>query len=252
MNRSRDLQFESVANIRDLGGILSKDGRKIKDRLLIRSSELSRLDEEEAKILYEDIGVKTVFDFRSRYEAMRAPDVIGEGVRLIPNEIATNESFGVRRDEETMKELDRIMKQLRESDDEELALEFMRHFYRSFAISDFSLRQYGKFLHYVLDHEDPVLWHCSMGKDRCGVGTVLVLELLGVDREDIIEDYLYTNEIYGIKDTGYASGFEIADRSYIAAFYDEVFKAYGDLASFFEQMNISERDRVLFRERVLV
>ncbi len=40
-----------------------------------------------------------------------------------------------------------------------------------------------------------VLWHCTEGKDRCGMTTTLVLQALGVDRETIRADYLATNVI---------------------------------------------------------
>ena len=252
MNRSRNLYFSHVANIRDLGGIVNKNGKKIRDHFLIRSSELSRMNDEEAKVLYEEIGVKTVFDFRSPFETNRSQDRIAEGVAYYLNDIATNESFGVRRDAETMEELDKLVRQLRENDDEDLAKDFMAHFYRSFAISNFSVSQYAKFLHYVMKTEDPVLWHCSMGKDRCGIATLMILELLNVDRESIKEDYLYTNEVYGIYDTDTESGFDIADESYIEAFYDEVEKVYGDMSSFFEEMNIDDKEIYEFRQRVLI
>ena len=39
-----------------------------------------------------------------------------------------------------------------------------------------------------------MLWHCTAGKDRAGFASVLVQELLGVDRDDIFADYLKTNE----------------------------------------------------------
>ena len=149
-------------------------------------------------------------------------------------------------------ELDKLVRQLRENDDEDLAKDFMAHFYRSFAISNFSVSQYAKFLHYVMKTEDPVLWHCSMGKDRCGIATLMILELLNVDRESIKEDYLYTNEVYGIYDTDTESGFDIADESYIEAFYDEVEKVYGDMSSFFEEMNIDDKEIYEFRQRVLI
>ena len=39
-----------------------------------------------------------------------------------------------------------------------------------------------------------ILWHCTAGKDRAGLATILVLECLGIPREDIINDYLLTNK----------------------------------------------------------
>ena len=34
-----------------------------------------------------------------------------------------------------------------------------------------------------------VLWHCTAGKDRCGIVSSLVLAALGVSREGIMKDY---------------------------------------------------------------
>ena len=44
--------------------------------------------------------------------------------------------------------------------------------------------------------EGAVLYHCSAGKDRVGVGTMLILLILGAKYEDILEDYLITNKSY--------------------------------------------------------
>ena len=34
-----------------------------------------------------------------------------------------------------------------------------------------------------------VLWHCTAGKDRCGIVSSLVVAALGVSREEIMKDY---------------------------------------------------------------
>jgi hypothetical protein len=40
----------------------------------------------------------------------------------------------------------------------------------------------------------PLVFHCAAGKDRTGVLAALVLELVGVDREVIVADYVITAE----------------------------------------------------------
>ncbi|MGA2412326.1 MAG: tyrosine-protein phosphatase [Candidatus Binataceae bacterium] len=42
----------------------------------------------------------------------------------------------------------------------------------------------------------PLLFHCSAGRDRTGVGAAMLLELLGVGRELIIKDFLESNETF--------------------------------------------------------
>jgi protein tyrosine/serine phosphatase len=43
-----------------------------------------------------------------------------------------------------------------------------------------------------------ILIHCSAGKDRTGILAALTLNLLGVHRDDIMHDYLLTNDISSI------------------------------------------------------
>jgi protein-tyrosine phosphatase len=42
----------------------------------------------------------------------------------------------------------------------------------------------------------PVLFHCSAGRDRTGVGAAMLLELLGVSRELIVQDFLASNDTF--------------------------------------------------------
>lgn len=42
----------------------------------------------------------------------------------------------------------------------------------------------------------PLLFHCSAGRDRTGVGAAMLLELLGVSRERIVADFLESNLVF--------------------------------------------------------
>ena len=44
--------------------------------------------------------------------------------------------------------------------------------------------------------EFPILFHCATGKDRTGAIAALMYLLLGVSIEDIMEDYLLSNQAY--------------------------------------------------------
>lgn len=89
---------------------------------------------------------------------------------------------------------------------------------------------FRKILLRIMQHDyskGPVLWHCTEGKDRCGITTALVLEMLGVDRETIMEDYLKTNLVNipkaaGIRDRlAESHGREFAESVYRAVIADE-------------------------------
>lgn len=56
-------------------------------------------------------------------------------------------------------------------------------------------KSYHEFLALLLGLEgQPVIFHCSAGKDRTGFATALVLRLLGASMEAIYTDYLLTNQ----------------------------------------------------------
>ena len=42
----------------------------------------------------------------------------------------------------------------------------------------------------------PLLFHCSAGRDRTGVGAVMLLDLLGVERDRIVLDFLESNLVF--------------------------------------------------------
>ena len=41
----------------------------------------------------------------------------------------------------------------------------------------------------------PMLFHCTAGKDRSGLASALLLEVLGVERDTVLDDYCLTNEL---------------------------------------------------------
>src|SRR5918996_443822 len=45
----------------------------------------------------------------------------------------------------------------------------------------------------VADH--PTVFHCTAGKDRTGIVAALVLALLGVSEDDIVADYVLTQDV---------------------------------------------------------
>ena len=47
-----------------------------------------------------------------------------------------------------------------------------------------------------LDENDALVFHCTAGKDRTGLVAAVILLGLGVKEEDIIADYLLSNEFY--------------------------------------------------------
>ena len=112
--------------------------------------------------------------------------------------------------------------------------------------------QYRRFFEVLLKQEEgAVLWHCSAGKDRVGVGTAYVLWALGVPEETIYADYRKVNdlteevvekELSRIRDRipderlldCLRSLMQVKD-SYLKSVQDEIRKDYGSMDIFLER-----------------
>ena len=136
---------------------------------------------------------------------------------------------------------------------------WMSDLYVPLISDDFALAGYRKFLDVMKENENgAVLYHCTVGKDRVGVGTSLLLMMLGVSREDIIKDYLKTNDSMKeateasmalgrkrgvdeeiIENIPYING---VDASYLYRVFDFIDTEYGTFENFLEKrMEIDEK-----------
>ncbi|MDE6661668.1 MAG: tyrosine-protein phosphatase, partial [Anaeroplasmataceae bacterium] len=169
---------------------------KIKKHLLIRSDALNKIDREDQKILTEEYHLKRIIDLRCDNEVKNNPDVPIEGVQIILNPILPSSRVGVTKkgnDEEDFRDFIEAI----HNNGAASSVRFMTKVYEEVIASEFSTRAYQEFLRILLeDAGGATLWHCSAGKDRAGFATMIVLYVLDFDMEDIIADYLSTNQYY--------------------------------------------------------
>lgn len=191
MNDAKRLQ--GAPNFRDLGGMETADGRRIKPHRLLRCGHLHDVTTEDQRRLTEEYELKTVIDLRTSGEMARKPDVVLPGVTYIHCPIFENQAEGVTR--ETVTEDDPVGRMIAMAEKMEgRAFERMRELYKVF-FDDHGIAMYREFFARVLAQTDgAVLWHCTMGKDRCGTAAALLETALGVPYETVLADYLATNE----------------------------------------------------------
>lgn len=184
---SQRIEFEKLLNTRDLGGMTAADGRKIRPGKLFRSGQLFSASENDLKRLGNVIEMSV--DFRTDQECEEKPEPQIPGVRNIRIPILDTRQAGVTRDEDSFREVREKM-----IFDSNIAFRYMTRTYEGFILSDYSVSQYQSFVRLLLEERQKgILWHCTAGKDRAGFASVIVQELLGVSREDIRADYLFTN-----------------------------------------------------------
>ena len=248
MEISKQIPSEKVPNLRDLGGMTGADGKRIRTGCLIRSAQLYNATKNDL-VLLESLSLRKIFDFRNVQEAKEKPDpdIVGcEYTNLSILEGSSAVSWEAKRTES------RDTKPKKAESAPKSGVEQVCEAYRDFIRKPASREQYSRFLRGILDTEDgAVLWHCTLGKDRCGWGAVLVESVLGVSREAIMADYLYSNvclkhEIAGMmpilkkllekmhmKNAGTAV--VEAREEYLEAAFDEIDKLYGSMDAFLEK-----------------
>ena len=175
-----EIHLDSIGNIRDLGDYQTSDGKTIRPNKLIRSAHLGRASREDLDYLKEKHGLSTVIDLRTYKEKEEVPD---QTDTLVYRHIPIIEGFE-----------DGITHEKKKT----FKMPSLKDTYVELVTKEEYIKGFRKALNLIIDQsgkEGAVLWHYSEGKDRCGMVSVLVLTMLGVDEETIRSDYLFTNKV---------------------------------------------------------
>lgn len=190
------IELPNVTNARDLGGMTTKYGT-IKNNKLIRSGVLNRLTEKDIAILAAH-KLQRVIDLRADKELSINPDIKADGVEHIHVPIVKTVTFGI-----SFESLDGPTMAVRLQDGIERMRakgeDYPKHIqnvYARYVNDEFCRNGYGRFLKLLANSptDGSTLWHCTMGKDRCGTSALLLEYCLGVDMEQIRADYLESNK----------------------------------------------------------
>jgi protein-tyrosine phosphatase len=182
------IRLKNLTNTRDLGGFPAYGGKMIIPHRLIRSGELKNADLSDLAKLKNEYGLHTVVDLRTDAEREQSPDPVIDGVTAVVLPVLDSSFFGIARDENA---IDAWMKLF--DDPARDPTEVFKEMYRKLLFSDYVKPYYRSFFDILLENTSgSVLWHCSAGKDRAGVATILAMMALGVSREHMIQDYMMT------------------------------------------------------------
>ena len=241
---SKQIILDGVYNVRDLSSIKNKEGFYIKKNKLIRGSRLFEASHNDLRKLYEDYDVRMIFDFRGSVEKYEEPDKTYKDEKYFDIIVQEESYYGVSMDSLSKKKKEYFEKLNKEMKNEDFMIKHMCEFYYSMA-EEFSCLQYGKYLKLLLNNDGGAYLHCSLGRDRSGIATALILECLDVDREDIYEDYVYTNVCTKGLDI------DLAYRVYLESYYQAINDRYGSVDNMFKFMGIFEKEKQLLKEKYL-
>lgn len=176
--RDRQVKLEGQGNFRDLGGYRTTDGRSVKWGIIFRAGQLSRLTDADLSKLKE-LNIHTVVDLRGQSEIERGKDRLPDGVRHVSYPIDVGS-------------LPKEEKESASSGSAAAPVDFMLQATRSIML--YRTDVYAALIRELSAPQNrPLIFHCTAGKDRAGVGSAIVLTLLGVPWETVREDYLLSN-----------------------------------------------------------
>ena len=175
--------FPNELSLRELGGMRSADGRSVRHGLLYRGSALLKLTDEQ-KAIVDGFGLRFILDLRAQGETEGKPDYVPAGAEYL--------RIGGMRDDDGL-EVDfspagigRIAEKIQSDPDS-----FMRDLYSSMMFDNPAVHE---LVRRFVAGEAPLYFHCSAGKDRTGVCAAVLLMILGVPDDEIIREFLLTNE----------------------------------------------------------
>lgn len=181
-------------NLRDLGGMPTADGHCVRHNRFLRSANLQKLSMRGRNYLTAN-GLTTIIDLRTPIEIEEKPDVQINGVENIAVPILSDQSMGITR-EHGADPIQAIRSMRQEPDKLRAMLPDFCKLYEGMVTNPTSQAGLAQALNIIIDcslRGECVLYHCTVGKDRTGILSALILSLLGVDRATILRDYVATN-----------------------------------------------------------
>jgi len=175
--------LQGGSNFRDLGGHRTAGGATVRRGHVFRSAHLGGLTDADRAALGK-LGVRTIVDLRGVNEAAETPHLIdGLACRVVGAHIEP--AVG-----------DRIRNAVAGGTASPfMMMELFTDHYR-----DYPRRCAPGFRTLFTTLSDgthrPLVFHCTAGKDRTGFASALLLTLLGVPWDDVMEDYLRTNDLW--------------------------------------------------------
>ena len=156
----RRLLLSGADNVRDLGGYRTESGKVTQWGVFVRSEDLNLLDEADAALLH-DYGIRTIIDLRCAFEENRNKylhrDIAYRNIPIV-------ESY------------------------EDFVGGYYFHMIKN--CKD-NIRQVFEYMGRQSGYGG-ILFHCSMGRDRTGIISGILLLLCGVPLLDVVADYMAT------------------------------------------------------------
>lgn len=164
-------KLDSIHNFRDIGGYTASDGRKIRTGVFYRSAELADMTSgDRAKL--RALGIRYEIDLRGPKESALRPSKWGAEPPVVFSPFP--DLFDPNAPQASTK-----------SPSQDYA-----------DLASDQAQNIGAVLKRLARADGPTLLHCAAGNDRTGVTVAVLMTVLGVSRDQVIREYLRSNEYW--------------------------------------------------------
>lgn len=245
----RHVVLQSAANFRDLGGYATTDGHHVKWGEVYRSADISKLTDADLAQL-KKLGIGCDVDLRGHKESAQAPDKLNAGTDFILCPAGSDNTDWLK-----------TMSTLKGNQGDSLMLAY-------YGNTQYLAERYKPFFDKLLNlpQGKSLVFHCSAGKDRTGIGSALLLYSLGVPYDTIMSDYLASN--YYRKDVNAKLTAQMAQsmhidpevaktmtgvkKEYLDATFDAIKKQYGSVDNYLKtQLDLDDQKIATLRQKFL-
>ncbi|WP_168724255.1 tyrosine-protein phosphatase [Streptomyces sp. A1547] len=205
----RQIPLQGAVNVRDLGGYRTWTGGQVRQGLVYRSDALSKLTQGDITTV-SGLGLTKVVDFRIPMELRYdGADRLPAGLTAISRPVSDLGLYGT------------LVGAISSGDpatQEQMlgggrAEAYMRDIYRTFVTSPENRAQFAATVREIADGgQDPLLYHCTSGKDRTGWMSYVLLRALAVPEETAERDYLASNTFRAAYDAQVRAGLKQSGR----------------------------------------
>ena len=249
---TRNVNVPNVQNFRDLGGYpVYARHKQVRWGMLYRSAQIN-LAQPATRDKLNNLGIRTLIDLRDTSEYSRtASDTLPGQPRVVHIPIHAGNLADI---------LTGIDRESIQSDTVYRIVERINRHIVAVHASDFR-----RMFDTLLDEDNyPAVIYCTTGKGRTGIAAALLLSALGVNDEDIMDDYRLSNRYFDIPAaTSYA--YELPTRSqealttvysaregFLDAAKDEIERAYGSVDDYLRRAIGLEKEDLKQLRKILL
>lgn len=252
-NETVNLDIKKVHNFRTLEDMKNSDGKTLRKDFFYRSGHLNKLKKKSFDSL-QKLGIKEVIDLRNEKEITSKPDQLPAS--LVYKKYSAFEDKG----DQLSQARKLVLKGKVNATD---ADKRMIDFYREYVTEN--PETIKRIITEVLNSDQPILYHCTAGKDRTGIVTALILTILKFDKTTIYNDYLLSNNfrkdmimkrlklannlhfVYPKMDIKVLEKLSWVERNYLDAAFNEIDNKYGSIDVYIQKvLGISDDKREFY------